>query len=81
MQHPGSDTEAFITHLLVQEYICAYTGDGPLDPVPIDANTTEVTKKKKAGEGTKVINLVKSIQKAAEEKSNAPFLIAMAICT
>lgn len=35
-------------------------------------------KKQKGGDGTKVIDLVKSIEKAAEENSNDPFLVAMA---
>ena len=35
-------------------------------------------KKKHGGDGTKVINLIKSIEKTAEEESDDPFLIAMA---
>ena len=46
--------------------------------VAIDAETIELIKKQKGGDGTKVINLVKSIEKAAEENSNDPFLVAMA---
>ena len=34
--------------------------------------------KQQGGEGTKVINLVKSIEKTAEENSDDPYLIAMA---
>ncbi len=44
----------------------------------IDSNTLELIKKKRGGEGTKVINLVKIIEKVAEEQSDDPFLIAMA---
>jgi hypothetical protein len=42
--------------------------------VAIDAETIELIKKQKGGDGTKVINLIKSIEKAAEENSNDPFL-------
>ena len=66
------------TNALVQENVGGYTSDGPLDPVKIDATTLELIRKKRGGEGTKVINLIKSIQKTAEEESEDPFLIAMA---
>jgi type I restriction enzyme R subunit len=46
--------------------------------VKIDENTIDLIKQQKGGEGTKVINLVKSIEKAAEENSGDPFLIALA---
>ncbi len=45
--------------------------------VTIDAETIELIKKQKGGGGTKIINLVKSIEKAAEEQSDDPFLIAL----
>ena len=57
------------TNALVQEHVGGYTSDGPLDPVKIDATTLELIRKKRGGEGTKVINLIKSIQKTAEEES------------
>ena len=66
------------TNALVQEHVGGYTSDGPLDPMKIDATTLELIRKKRGGEGTKVINLIKSIQKTAEEESEDPFLIAMA---
>jgi len=44
----------------------------------INEGTVEFISEKKGGEGTKVINLVKSIEKTAEENSDDPFLIAMA---
>ena len=66
------------TNVLVQDHVGGYTGDGPLDPVRIDGNTLELIRKKRGGDGTKVINLVKSIEKTAEENSDDPFLIAMA---
>lgn len=66
------------TNALVQEHVGGYTSDGPLDPVKIDGTTLELITKKRGGEGTKVINLIKSIQKTAEEESEDPYLIAMA---
>lgn len=66
------------TNALVQEHVRGYTSDGPLDPIAIDATTLDLIKKKRGGEGTKVINLIKSIQKTAEEESDDPYLIAMA---
>jgi type I restriction enzyme R subunit len=66
------------TNTLVQEHVSGYTGNGPLDPVKIDGNTLELIKRKRGSDGTKVINLVKSIEKTAEENSDDPFLIAMA---
>jgi type I restriction enzyme R subunit len=66
------------TNALVQEHVSGYTGNGPLDPVKIDGNTLDLIKRKRGGDGTKVINLVKSIEKTAEENSDDPYLIAMA---
>jgi len=66
------------TNALVQEHVGGYTTDGPLDLIKIDGTTLELIRKKRGGEGTKVINLIKSIQKAAEDQSDDPFLIAMA---
>ncbi len=68
------------TNALVQDQIGAdlYRTEGPLDPIPINAETIELIKERKGGEGTKVINLVKSIEKIAEENSDDPFLVTMA---
>ncbi len=44
----------------------------------INAETIETIKKKQGGDNTKVINLIKSIEKKAEEESGDPYLIAMA---
>jgi type I restriction enzyme R subunit len=46
--------------------------------VAINADTIELIKKQKGGDGTKVINLIKSIEKTADENSDDPFLIALA---
>jgi type I restriction enzyme R subunit len=65
------------TNQLVREHI----GTGPLmkisEFVMIDENTIDLIKRQKGGESTKVINLVKSIEKAAEENSEDPFLVAL----
>ena len=44
----------------------------------IDGNTIEIIRTKNRGKGTKIINLVKSIEKHAEENSGDPFLLSMA---
>ena len=65
------------TNLLVQEQVGSY-GMQPVGRiVEINADTVELIKKK-GGDSTKVINLVKSIQTLADEHSDDPFLIAMA---
>lgn len=66
------------TNLLVQEQIGSYGVEQVDHLVEINAETIELIKKRKGGEGTKVINLIKSIQKLAEEASDDPYLIAMA---
>ena len=67
------------TNALVQKHIGARTGDGEeFRYVTIDASTIETIKAKLEGKATKVINLVKAIQKEAEENSDDPFLLAMA---
>jgi type I restriction enzyme, R subunit len=66
---------------LVQEHVGAEVGyktEGPLDLVELNADTIKLIKAKRGGNGTKVINLIKSIEKAAAEHSDDPFLIAMA---
>ena len=51
----------------------------PVDTfLEINEEALDYIAKKKGGEGTKVINLVKSIEKTAEEQSDDPYLIAMA---
>lgn len=66
------------TDRLVQENIGTYGIGAPGDLVAINGDTIEVIKAGKDGDGTKVINLIKSIQKAAEDESDDPYLIAMA---
>jgi type I restriction enzyme, R subunit len=66
------------TNALVQEHIGAKIQDSPEEYVAITKQTLETIKAKHAGDATKVINLIKSIEKTAEENSDDPFLIALA---
>ena len=66
------------TNELVQKHIGVTKLDDVTNFVEIDARTVELIKKQKGSDGTKVINLIKSIQKTAEEQGDDPFLIALA---
>jgi type I restriction enzyme, R subunit len=66
------------TNHLVQEQIGSYGVGGLGEILAIDGNTIELIKNKAGGDGTKVINLIKSIEKLAEKGSDDPYLIAMA---
>ena len=66
------------TESLVREQVGSHGIGQVEDFVKIDAGTVELIKNREDGEATKVINLVKSIEKQAEEGSDDPFLIAMA---
>ena len=66
------------TDKLVQDLISSYGVVKVDDLVEINADTIELIKNKDVGDSTKVINLVKSIGKFAEENSDDPNLIAMA---
>lgn len=66
------------TNHLVQQQIGSYGVGGLGEIVAIDGNTIELIKNKSGGDGTKVINLIKSIEKLAQENSDDPYLIAMA---
>jgi len=66
------------TNKLVQEKISSYGIEEPGETVKINHETVKYLVKKKQGEATKVINLVKSIEKTAQENSDDLFLIAMA---
>lgn len=66
------------TSNLVQEHVSTYDVNAPLELLEINERTIELIKQKLGGDGTKVINLIKSIEKKAEDESNDPFLIAMA---
>lgn len=64
------------------ELVHKHVGTSYIKPVTkfleINEKTVKFITSKKGGEGTKVINLVKSIEKIAEENSDDPFLIALA---
>jgi type I restriction enzyme R subunit len=67
------------TNELVQKHIGARMGgEQSTEYIAIDSETIDVIKKRKQGDTTKVINLVKSIEKTAEENSDDPFLVALA---
>jgi type I restriction enzyme R subunit len=66
------------TNALVQAHIGA-TLNAPETPyVFIDKRTLDTIAAKAEGKATKVINLVKAIEKSADEQSDDPFLVAMA---
>lgn len=65
------------TNELVQKHISsALIAESP-PYVAIDRSTLETIKQQHKGDASRVINLVKAIQKAAEDHSDDPFLIAM----
>jgi len=66
------------TNALVQKHIGASIAESEPEYGVIDRSTIENIKLKDEGKATKVINLIKAIQKEAEEKSDDPFLLAMA---
>ncbi|MDW3651013.1 MAG: HsdR family type I site-specific deoxyribonuclease [Bacteroidia bacterium] len=65
------------TSELVQEKIGATDIEMVNEFYEINEDTISQIQKKTGGDNTKVINLVKSIEKNAEEQSGDPFLIAM----
>jgi type I restriction enzyme R subunit len=66
------------TNLLVQEQVGVYEVRRVDELVEINADTIELIKQRQGGDATKVINLVKGIERKAEEESEDPYLIAMA---
>lgn len=66
------------TNQLVQQQVGSHGVHTVGDRVEINADTIELIKNQQGGDGTKVINLVKSIEKLADENSDDPYLIAMA---
>jgi type I restriction enzyme R subunit len=65
------------TNELVQKHVDTTNIEHVTEFVEINSETIELIRKSKTGDGTKIINLVKSIEKKAEEESGDPFLIAM----
>ena len=66
------------TNELVQRHIGASLGEPETEYVVIDRSTIETIKEKAEGKATKVINLIKAIQKEAGDQSDDPYLLAMA---
>jgi type I restriction enzyme R subunit len=67
------------TNELVQQHVGALMArETPGEYVAINKDTIETIKARDDGRATKVINLVKSIEKTAEENSDDPFLVALA---
>jgi type I restriction enzyme R subunit len=66
------------TNALVKQHIGSLAIEQPSERVAIDSATIALIKAQKGGPARKVVNLVKSIDKAAEESSEDPFLLAMA---
>lgn len=67
------------TNELVQQHIGAdFVAEPRAEYLVIDENTIETIKAMDDGDATKVINLVKSISKTAEEQCEDPYLIALA---
>jgi type I restriction enzyme R subunit len=66
------------TNELVQRHIGTAWQEERGEYVTLDRSTIEIIKMRQEGKTTKVINLIKSIEKSADENSDDPFLIAMA---
>ncbi len=67
------------TNELVQKHIGTdFVAEPRAEYLVIDENTIETIKAMDDGDATKVINLIKSITKTAEEHSDDPYLIALA---
>ncbi|MGJ3244106.1 MAG: type I restriction endonuclease subunit R [Opitutales bacterium] len=66
------------TEALVREQIDTPGVEEPGDLVAIDGKTLEVVSRRNRSPGAKVVNLVRSIEKHAEEHSEDPVLVAMA---
>jgi type I restriction enzyme R subunit len=66
------------TNLLVQEQVGSYAVRRVAGLVEINDATIALIKQRQGGDATKVINLVKGIERKAAEESEDPYLIAMA---
>lgn len=66
------------TNELVRKHIGASFFEAEAEYAVIDRSTIETIKLKADGKATRVINLIKAIEKEAEKKSDDPFLLAMA---
>ena len=66
------------TNKLIQEHIGSYEAEMVTEFVEINELTIEKIKEKHGNDSTKVINLIKLIERTAEKESGDPFLVAMA---
>lgn len=66
------------TNELVQKHIGTTYIQHVSEGIPINEQTVEYITAQKGGDANKIINLVKSIEKKAEEESGDPYLVAMA---
>ena len=66
------------TNELVQKHIDTARIDAVTQSVEINPETIDLIKKDHGGDNTKVINLIKSIEKIAEDASEDPYLVGMA---
>lgn len=62
---------------MVKNYVSTYDIASVDEFIEINAQTIEKIKEKNGNDNTKVINLIKSIEKIAEEESTDPNLIAL----
>ena len=65
------------TNELVRGRVGAFIDEELPDEVKIDNETLEAILQKKGGKPSKVINLIKSIERSAEKESEDPFLVAL----
>jgi type I restriction enzyme R subunit len=65
------------TNELVQEKVSSYLAESQREFFEINEDTLEKIKKENGGDNTKVVNLVKNIQKKAEEESADLFLLSL----
>jgi type I restriction enzyme R subunit len=65
------------TNQLVQQQVGAIVEEVSNEFVEINSATLDAILQKQSGKATKVINLIKTIEKSAEENSDDPFLIAL----
>ena len=66
------------TNALVQKHIGASQIEDPIELMDLNEATVEYIVNRKGNDATKVINLIKSIEKTAEDQSDDPYLVAMA---
>ena len=66
------------TQDLVRDHVDTYGVKTFEERIEINSDTIELIKKQNSGDAIKVINLIKAIEKSADESSDDPYLIAMA---